>query len=186
MNWKKILINFIDDIPDEKLQGLRLTPGNIWEDDNFRLNMQGLTAAKEHNLQIQINNGISITTLKPYAPNTVSGPVLVPQSYVSTSEIESSAAKSDANQKSGKPAGGKPAAGHKDAKNANSKPSGDAEPATLDPDAIRKAFKETIRPLAEIVGPGQQGKKGQKGQKDQKDQKNQTDQKGQKGQKGKK
>ncbi|KAK8136516.1 hypothetical protein PG984_004456 [Apiospora sp. TS-2023a] len=180
MNWKKILINFIDDIPDEKLQGFRLIPGTLFEDKNFRLNMQGLTSAGEFNLQIQINFGVSVSSLQPYAPNTVAGPVLVPQSFISTSENESSAAKSDANQKNGKPTSGKPAANQKDVKNANGKPNGDAEPATPDPETIRKGFKATMRTLEEIVGPGKQGKKGQKGQKGQKDQK------GQKGQKGKK
>ncbi|KAK7953759.1 hypothetical protein PG996_014651 [Apiospora saccharicola] len=145
MNWKKILINFIEDIPDEKLQGFRLVPGTLHKDNNFRLNMLGLTTgAGEYNLQIQINNGILISSLKEYASMTVAGPVLVPQSFV-----ESSAAKSDANQK--------------DAKNANDKPNGDAEPATLDPDAIRQGFKATMRTLAEIVGPGKQGQKDQKG-----------------------
>ncbi|KAK8012489.1 hypothetical protein PG991_009864 [Apiospora marii] len=162
MNWKKILINFIDNIPDEKLQGFKLTPGTLWKDNDFRLNMQGLTTAGEYNLQIQINAKISVTTLKPFAPNTAAGPVLVPQSVVSTSDTQSSAAKS--NEKNGKPAGGKPAADQNDVKNAEGKSSGDAKPVP-DPAAIRKAFKATIRPLAEIVGPGQQGQKGQKGQK---------------------
>lgn len=107
----------------------------------------------------------------------------MPQSFVSTSKTESSAAKSDADQRNGKPASGKPAADQKDVKNADGKPNGDAGPATLDPDAIRKAFKTTMRTLEEIVGPGKQGKKGKKVQKDQEGQK---DQKGQKGQKGKK
>jgi len=37
-----------------------------------------MTSAQEHNLQIQINKGTSISTLKKFAPQTVAGPVLVP------------------------------------------------------------------------------------------------------------
>jgi len=39
-----------------------------------------MTGAQEHNLQIQINKGTSISTLKKFAPATVAGPVLVPSS----------------------------------------------------------------------------------------------------------
>lgn len=37
-----------------------------------------MTTAHEHNLQIQINKGTKISTLKKLAPNTIAGPVLVP------------------------------------------------------------------------------------------------------------
>ena len=37
-----------------------------------------MTSAQEHNLQVQVNKGTSISTLKKVAPNTVAGPVLVP------------------------------------------------------------------------------------------------------------
>jgi len=37
-----------------------------------------MTSAQEHNLQVQINKGTSISTLKKFAPKTVAGPVLVP------------------------------------------------------------------------------------------------------------
>lgn len=33
---------------------------------------------QEHNLQVQVNKGTTISTLKKHAPSTVAGPVLVP------------------------------------------------------------------------------------------------------------
>lgn len=36
-------------------------------------------AGKKHNLQVQVNKGTSISSLKKLAPSTVAGPVLVPQ-----------------------------------------------------------------------------------------------------------
>ncbi|KAK8034619.1 hypothetical protein PG993_009614 [Apiospora rasikravindrae] len=215
MNWKKLVTKFIDDIPDEKLQGFRTSPGLIWRDVNFRLNMQGLTTAGEHNLQIQVNNATSVTTLKPLAPNTIAGPVFVAQSSVSTSAIKGSTAKSKANgqkidkeptkgqkakgekpnehfaanQKNDKPTSGKQAADQKDVQNANAngkgnskvnasgkadanggdsdtgKSSDDSKAAAMDPEAIRKAFKATLKPLDEIVGPGKQGKPDKKAKK---------------------
>ncbi|KAK8065935.1 hypothetical protein PG997_012682 [Apiospora hydei] len=184
MNWKKLINKFIDDIPDEKLRGFRSAPGLVWRDANFRLNMQGLTAAGEHNLQIQINNATSVTTLKTLAPNTIAGPVFVAQSSVPTSAMEGSAAKSKANgkkakgesadeqtatnQKNDKPTGGKQAADQKDVQNSNAnggKSDDDSKAAIPDPEAIRKAFKATLKPLDEIVGPGKQGKQDKKAKK---------------------
>ena len=37
-----------------------------------------MTGSREHNLQIQVNRGTTITTLKKLAPKTIAGPVLVP------------------------------------------------------------------------------------------------------------
>ncbi|KAK6834433.1 hypothetical protein PG987_009127 [Apiospora arundinis] len=196
MNYKKFILNFIDSIPDEKLQGFRLEPGTLHADDNFRLNMQGLTSStKEYNLQIQINFKVKITSLKIYASKTIAGPVFVAQSFVSTSEAE---AKSEAagqtaankkgvdknnvnrngvNKKNGasqKNADGKLAADQKGVKDVTNKNDGDKadvestkddESNAPDPDAIRKAFKATIKPLDEIMGPGQKGKQGQQGKK---------------------
>lgn len=36
-------------------------------------------AGKKHNLQVQVNKGTSISSLKKLVPSTVAGPVLVPQ-----------------------------------------------------------------------------------------------------------
>ncbi|KAK8031011.1 hypothetical protein PG990_000745 [Apiospora arundinis] len=191
MNWKKLIVNFIDDIPDEKLEGFRLVPGNLYHDNNFRLNMQGMTVTGEYNLQIQINYECEITSIKNYAPNTVAGPVLVAQSYVNTSKTDANSeagGKTAANQKGNdkkninrnganpKNAGGKSAADQKGMKDDNNKSNGKAasgkaanesdntdESDTPDPAAIRKAFKATIRPINEIVGPGQKVKQGKKG-----------------------
>lgn len=35
------LIEFVDEIPDEKLSGISEIPGTIYKNDNFRLDMQG-------------------------------------------------------------------------------------------------------------------------------------------------
>ncbi|KAI1177569.1 hypothetical protein F4777DRAFT_541438 [Nemania sp. FL0916] len=75
----KALRAFIDGIPNSKLESLSTNPGKIHSDDDFRLDMQGMTSDKppKHNLQIQINNETRISTLKKLAPKTVAGPVLV-------------------------------------------------------------------------------------------------------------
>lgn len=36
-------------------------------------------AGQKHNLQVQVNKGTSISSLKKLAPSTVAGPVLVPK-----------------------------------------------------------------------------------------------------------
>ncbi|KAK0749881.1 hypothetical protein B0T18DRAFT_427932 [Schizothecium vesticola] len=70
----KALKAFIMDIPDSTLAALPTLGGTIHSDDNFRLDMQGMTTAGEHNLQVSI----STSTLKMVSPATVAGPVLVP------------------------------------------------------------------------------------------------------------
>jgi hypothetical protein len=74
----KLLKAFINGIPDHVLIGISTNPGKIWADTDFRLDMQGMTSAQQHNLQVQINNGTTISTLKKFAPQTVAGPVLAP------------------------------------------------------------------------------------------------------------
>ncbi|KAI1425279.1 hypothetical protein F5Y12DRAFT_714322 [Xylaria sp. FL1777] len=72
---------FIANIPDDKLKSFPSVAGTIYKDQNFRLDMQGLTTGKpqSYNLQIQVNKETSISTLKKVAPTTVAGPVLVPK-----------------------------------------------------------------------------------------------------------
>ena len=70
----KALFDFIDDIPDEKLTGdFGGEGGTIYSDRDFRLDMQGMTTGgKAYNLQIQVNKGTTISTLKKFAPKTAS------------------------------------------------------------------------------------------------------------------
>ncbi|KAH7305447.1 hypothetical protein B0I35DRAFT_443806 [Stachybotrys elegans] len=76
-NKKKLLRDFIDEIPDSKLQGLPNSQTTLYRDQNFRLDMQGMTSSGQWNLQIQVNNRPKASSLREYAPDTVSGPVLV-------------------------------------------------------------------------------------------------------------
>ncbi|KAJ4386802.1 hypothetical protein N0V93_009700 [Gnomoniopsis smithogilvyi] len=74
------LIEFIEDIPEDKLKALPTTHTKIYFNVDYRLDMQGMTTKKpqHHNLQVQVNNGTTITTLKALAPVTVAGTTLVP------------------------------------------------------------------------------------------------------------
>lgn len=74
---KKDLIKFIDSLPDSKLIGLPKVPKTgMFTDGTFRLDMQGMTSNKKHNLQIQVSNKPKIPSWGVVAPNTVAGPVL--------------------------------------------------------------------------------------------------------------
>ncbi|KAI0315671.1 hypothetical protein OF83DRAFT_1265903, partial [Amylostereum chailletii] len=61
----KALEAFINSIPDAKLTGLSTGAATLYKDTDFRLDMQGMTSDKpqKFNLQVQINNGTSISTL---------------------------------------------------------------------------------------------------------------------------
>ncbi|KAF2768103.1 hypothetical protein EJ03DRAFT_274905 [Teratosphaeria nubilosa] len=76
---QKALKAFIEGIPESKLTNLTKSIGTLYKDDDFRLDMQGMTSddPAKHNLQVQVNNGTAISTLKKAAPKTVAGPVLV-------------------------------------------------------------------------------------------------------------
>lgn len=76
-NPKKLLALFIDDIPDDKLLEFSDTPGEIYSQRNFRLDLQGKTSSGGWNLQIQVNYGAETEALQAMAPDTISGPVLV-------------------------------------------------------------------------------------------------------------
>ncbi|KAF1940272.1 hypothetical protein EJ02DRAFT_406725 [Clathrospora elynae] len=68
-NTKKVQ-EFIESIPDRKLQGLPNSCGTLFKDQDFRLDMQGMTSGspKNYNLQVQINNETSFTVAKALAP----------------------------------------------------------------------------------------------------------------------
>jgi hypothetical protein len=94
--------DFIDDIPNCKLAGLPTIPRTIYKNTDFRLDMQGVRSflpfpfspllhlsnswqyqmtsgdPKKHNIQVQVNKGTTVTTLKKAAPRTVAS-VLVLQ-----------------------------------------------------------------------------------------------------------
>ncbi|RSL47613.1 hypothetical protein CEP54_013304 [Fusarium duplospermum] len=74
---KKLLAEFIDDIPDDKLLEFSDTPSQIYSQQNFRLDMQGKTTAGGWNLQIQVNSGAETRALRTLAPQTIAGPVLI-------------------------------------------------------------------------------------------------------------
>jgi hypothetical protein len=75
----KQLLAFIDNLPDDKLQGFarNAEPGTMHKDANFRLDLQGMTSTHDWNLQIQVNYECNITSLRSIAPDTISGPVIV-------------------------------------------------------------------------------------------------------------
>lgn len=66
------LFDFIDSIPDSRLTGDFSALGKtIYRDQNFRMDMQGMTTgSKAYNVQIQVNKGTSIKTLKGFAPKS--------------------------------------------------------------------------------------------------------------------
>ncbi|KZM21747.1 uncharacterized protein EKO05_0001702 [Ascochyta rabiei] len=78
----KAMRQFIDKIPDSKLEG-GFGRGTVHNDfKNFRLDNQGLTTAKngevqKYNLQMQVNYSPIMTSLEAMAPDTVAA-VLVP------------------------------------------------------------------------------------------------------------
>ncbi|RKU44771.1 hypothetical protein DL546_006444 [Coniochaeta pulveracea] len=79
MGAMKQLVAFVENIPDNKLKGLapNAVPGTIHNDANFRLDLQGMTSNHDWNLQIQVNYGCKITSLRSVAPDTIAGPVIV-------------------------------------------------------------------------------------------------------------
>ncbi|KAF4472226.1 hypothetical protein FALBO_862 [Fusarium albosuccineum] len=74
---KRDLTDFIDSIPDEKLEGFPDSQSTLYRNKDFRLDMQGITSSGDWNLQIQVNSGATTTSLKRLAPRTIAGPVLV-------------------------------------------------------------------------------------------------------------
>ncbi|TVY27752.1 hypothetical protein LHYA1_G003768 [Lachnellula hyalina] len=74
---------FIESIPDSKLDGLPSTGGTLYNDTDFRLDMQGMTSKdpKCHNLQVQ--------TLKKAAPQTVATFLVKKDDPPTTADIRS-------------------------------------------------------------------------------------------------
>lgn len=80
--FRKALPQFIDDIPDSKLEGgFPSSTMTIWHNDNYRLDMQGLTtdAPRCWNLQVQVNKQVLFTSAKRAGKNGASvAKVLIP------------------------------------------------------------------------------------------------------------
>ncbi|KAJ4012381.1 hypothetical protein NW752_008055 [Fusarium irregulare] len=75
---KKIFLSFLDEIPDDKLKGFPPRSGQVTlytqkekDGQNYRLDKQGLTSDKYHNLQIQANKQAKSTSVRKQAPRTV-------------------------------------------------------------------------------------------------------------------
>lgn len=52
----KLIVDFIEEIPDSKLSGLPSKSGTIYDDTNFRLDMQGVGVSVESNRAVQRAN----------------------------------------------------------------------------------------------------------------------------------
>lgn len=102
---EKTLLEFIDSIPDIRLEGFPGSEKTVFRDDNFRMDMQCVSTmttplARSESFQFawantflphrspatmsgiyksRFNYETPIPTLKPLAPKTVSGPALVPR-----------------------------------------------------------------------------------------------------------
>ncbi|RTE85291.1 hypothetical protein BHE90_000039 [Fusarium euwallaceae] len=74
---KDIIHNFIDNIPDDKLENAISNTKVLLKDDNFHLDMQGKTSDGQLNLQIQCVKQPATKSLKKWAKQTVSGPAFV-------------------------------------------------------------------------------------------------------------
>ncbi|KAH8664770.1 hypothetical protein BGZ61DRAFT_538856 [Ilyonectria robusta] len=77
MGLQDLIEDFIDSVPDEKLRALRAAGRTIKKDANLRLDMQAITHDGRYNLQVQVNNKPKHTSLREFAPNSVTGAVLV-------------------------------------------------------------------------------------------------------------
>ncbi|CDF35198.1 unnamed protein product [Chondrus crispus] len=89
---KKALDDFIDNIPDSKLTGIHQGAGTLHTDTDFRLDLQGMTSGtpKMYNLQIQINRGTQLSTLKKFSPGTVSTVLAPIDPAMSAADIKAS------------------------------------------------------------------------------------------------
>jgi len=81
---KKALRAFIDEIPAAKLENFPGNPRTLHKDDNFRLDLQGVTRTA-YNLQIQANNGAPNTSVRKVAPRSVAA---VLRNFTSTATVE--------------------------------------------------------------------------------------------------
>lgn len=71
---KNELEEFIANIPDSKLTGFPSIETTVYKTRNFRLDMQKVTTKDPrcYNLQVQINRGTIITSLKRFAGKSLS------------------------------------------------------------------------------------------------------------------
>ncbi|KAI4604765.1 hypothetical protein J4E80_010921 [Alternaria sp. BMP 0032] len=80
--FRKALLAFIDGIPDHKLEGgLPSIQKTLYEDDNYRLDMQNLTTGppKCYNIQVQVNRHALFTSARKAGQKGATvGKVLVP------------------------------------------------------------------------------------------------------------
>jgi len=83
---KKALKAFIDEIPAAKLENFPGSPGTLHKDDNFRLDLQGLTKTA-YNLQIQANKGAPNTSVRKAAPQSVAAVLRKFDSKVSAEDV---------------------------------------------------------------------------------------------------
>ncbi|KAF2639847.1 hypothetical protein P280DRAFT_373553, partial [Massarina eburnea CBS 473.64] len=67
----KLVRDWIDEIPDAKLEGG--ISRTVYFDRNLRLDLQGITThhPRRYNLQVQVNSGCTITNLARVAPRTM-------------------------------------------------------------------------------------------------------------------
>ncbi|KAI0273198.1 hypothetical protein BGY98DRAFT_936358 [Russula aff. rugulosa BPL654] len=83
---KKALKAFIEGIPASKLDNFPAAPGTLYNDDDFRLDLQGLTRTA-YNLQIQANKGSQNTSVRKAAPKSVAGVLRAFSSRASAEDV---------------------------------------------------------------------------------------------------
>ncbi|RMJ16608.1 hypothetical protein CDV36_003735 [Fusarium kuroshium] len=74
---KQVLCNFIDSIPDHKLENAISNTKVLTQDGNFHLDMQGKTTNGQLNLQIQCVKRPETKSFNEWSTETVSGPAFV-------------------------------------------------------------------------------------------------------------
>jgi hypothetical protein len=104
---KKALKAFIDEIPESKLENFPSNAGTLFTDDNFRLDLQGVSMVllrslscpnrarklprqltkTAHNLQIQANKNAPNTSVKKAAPASVAAVLVEFTSKVTAKEV---------------------------------------------------------------------------------------------------
>jgi hypothetical protein len=104
---KKALKAFIDEIPAAKLENFPGSAGTLYKDDNFRLDLQGVSVPfsigafldysltrisaqvtqTAYNLQIQANKGAPNTSVRKAAPQSVSAVLKKFDSKISVGDV---------------------------------------------------------------------------------------------------
>jgi hypothetical protein len=72
MSPSRVICDWIDTIPNSKLEGGICDRGTIYDDRNFRLDNQGTITRGPamYNLQVQVNKNCKLTTFKKQAPKS--------------------------------------------------------------------------------------------------------------------